>query len=117
MLDFNSVLYQVLGQRIKERRVEQGLSQMEFSDRIPSLGRTSISNIEKGRQYPPLSTIYEICLALDIDIQSILPTYAEIESVINFSPENEKIERYISTQNLDEKTLAQIREVFKKNKK
>lgn len=114
MSGFNSVLYQILGQKIKDRRVEKGLSQIEFSNKIKSIGRTSISNIEKGRQFPPLSTIYEICKVLDIDIQSILPTNAEIESKINFSPENDKIERYITNQNLDEITLAQIKDAFKK---
>lgn len=117
MVDFNSVLYRVLGEKIKERREELGLSQKELSDKILKLGRTSISNIEKGRQYPPLSTIYELCRALDIDIQRILPTYSEVEAEANKSPETEKIEKYFSVLNLDEKTLQQVREAFKKNKK
>lgn len=117
MSDFNSVLYRVLGERIKARREELGLSQKELSEKILTLGRASISNIEKGRQYPPLSTVYEMCRVLDIDVQRILPTYSEIESKVNSSPETEEIEKYIGTLNLDEKTLLQIREAFKKTNK
>lgn len=114
MADFNSVLYRVLGEKIKERREELGLSQQELSDKILKLGRTSISNIEKGRQFPPLSTIYELCRALDIDVQRILPTYSEVEAEANSSPENDKIEKYFNTLNLDQKTMDQLRKALKK---
>ncbi len=42
------------------------MTQAELADRL-SLGRTSITNLEKGRQSPPLSLLPEIAGALGVD--------------------------------------------------
>lgn len=52
MKNFNSILYQILGNRIKTRREELNMNQIELGEKA-NIGRTSISNIEQGRQKPP----------------------------------------------------------------
>ncbi|WP_298117561.1 helix-turn-helix transcriptional regulator [Flavobacterium sp.] len=78
MASFNTILYQIVGERIKKRRESIGLNQNDLSEKI-NIGRSSISNIEKGRQQPTLHTLFEICKVLDMDVQTILPTYAEVQ--------------------------------------
>lgn len=114
MPDFSSALFKILGDRIKKRREESDLSQGELSERI-KLGRTSISNIEAGRQQTPLNILYEICAALDIDVHAILPTYAEIQQQI--TPEEQELDRYIENLEIDPATLDQIRRLIKKRPK
>lgn len=82
MYSFNSVLSLMVGEKIKLRREVFGISQSQLADKI-NIGRSSISNIEKGRQLPPLSLMYHICNQLNVDIQSIMPTYSEIAEKLN----------------------------------
>ncbi len=82
MASFNTILYQIVGERIKKRRESIGLNQNDLSEKI-NIGRSSISNIEKGRQQPPLHTLFEICKVLDMDVQTILPTYAEVQEKVS----------------------------------
>ena len=49
-----------------ELRQERGMTQAELAARL-SLGRTSITNLEKGQQSPPLSMLPEIASALGVD--------------------------------------------------
>jgi transcriptional regulator with XRE-family HTH domain len=116
MSDFNSVLYQILGRKIKERREELKYSQDDLSKKIKSISRTSISNIEKGRQQTPLHVIYLMCNALDIDIQTILPVFSEIEAQIKSKESNlsSEIEKYINAFEADQSVLNEIKAFIKK---
>lgn len=117
MLDFSSALYKILGERIKVRREELGYSQSDIANAITKLKRASISNIEKGKQHPPLDTIYKLCEALKVDVQSILPTYSEVHKIVeNENSKSLKIEKLISTFDIDDSTLEQIKKLIKKNK-
>lgn len=111
MENFNSVLYSIIGERLKHLRLEKGLSQTELSDKIPNIGRTSISNIEKGEQKPPLHIIYLICNQLDVDIHSILPTYSDVMTQVESQSDNE-ILNYINEKNIDEKTKQALQELL-----
>lgn len=119
MSDFNSVLYSIIGQRIKDRREELNYSQQQFSDAISKvyeLKRSSISNIERGRQQPPLHVLYGICRILNIDLQTILPTYSEVSSKVIIEPEP-AIERYMNSIDMDDKIREHINNLIKKSKK
>jgi transcriptional regulator with XRE-family HTH domain len=70
-------LYELIGARLKRRRVERESTQAWLAERVGML-RTSITNIEKGRQKPPLHVIYALCDALDVDPFEILPTLEEV---------------------------------------
>ena len=111
MANFKDVLYETLGEKIRSRRIGLGMNQSELSDRIDNIGRTSISNIEKGKQQPPLHIIYQICSVLDIDIHNILPTYSEIEQKL--TDHSRKIKMLIEDSDIDENTRKLIEDFLK----
>lgn len=112
MSSFSSALYQLLGSRIKKRREELGINQEDLGKKV-DIGRTSISNMEQGRQKPPLSLIYKICHVLDIDVHMVLPTHTEIQEMIKPSNENENLKLYYDKYNLDEDTQREIDDLLK----
>ena len=112
MEDFNKILYRIIGERVSQRRKELGLTQKELSKKTASIGRSSISNIEKGNQQPGLHTLYIICSTLDVDVQRILPTYNEVVSKSN-SKQHEMFKLLEST-DTDELTKNAIKELMSK---
>ncbi len=75
---FERTIYQLIGKKIREARNIKELSQGTLSE-IINLSRASISNIETGRQQPPIHVLFTISTALGVDISYILPTMTEIE--------------------------------------
>ncbi len=71
-------LYRVVGKQLRERREKLKLSQSKIADDVGLL-RTSITNIESGRQKPPLHVLYSICLALKIEVVDVLPKTSDVE--------------------------------------
>lgn len=65
-------IYEQLGQRIRTRREERGLSQAKLGDHV-ELTRTSISNIENGRQHLPLHALYRFADVLGCRPHDLLP--------------------------------------------
>jgi len=65
-------LYRKLGENIRKCRTQRKLSQDELA-KLVGLNRTSMTNIEKGRQHPPLHTLCEIVEHLKVDISELLP--------------------------------------------
>jgi transcriptional regulator with XRE-family HTH domain len=65
-------LYLQLGKRIRAARKDAGLTQAELAASI-SLSRTSVTNIERGRQQILLHTLYDIASTLGIDAADLLP--------------------------------------------
>lgn len=57
---------------LRERRIELGLRQDEVAA-LTGLGRTTISNVEYGRQRVPLHVLYLICAALNLEVARVLP--------------------------------------------
>lgn len=90
MDEFNKYLYLEIGKKLKASRLNKGLNQNQLAEEISGIGRTSISNLEQGKQQPPLHILYQICHTLDMDIQSILPTYREIDLLITENENNLK---------------------------
>ena len=105
------MLYKLLGSRIKRRREELDMNQSLLGEKA-EIGRASISNIEKGRQKPPLSLIYRICHELDIDVHSVLPTYKEIEVTIEAESSKSSLKLYFEKVNLDENLQKEIDSLF-----
>jgi len=73
-------VYEALGRRIRAARLHAGISQDELARRV-RLTRTSITNIERGRQQIQVHTLYTIAKALDARLAMLLP--AAEESVTN----------------------------------
>jgi transcriptional regulator with XRE-family HTH domain len=66
------ILYQDIGQRIKEARESKGLTQQDLADKI-ELTRSSVANIELGRQRIQIHVLYDFAKALDIPPFDLLP--------------------------------------------
>jgi transcriptional regulator with XRE-family HTH domain len=73
-----SKLYKIIGRRLKQRRKELGMTQSELAETIGHL-RTSVANIEAGRQKAPLHVLFTLSNELGIELASIIPTNAEVE--------------------------------------
>jgi transcriptional regulator with XRE-family HTH domain len=72
MIDRNEVC-RGFGKLLKQRRTELKLSQKDFA-RAVGLSRTSITNIERGRQPVSLPSVYAMADALQADVGDLLPT-------------------------------------------
>ena len=68
----NGEFYQRFGQNLRQARRAAGLSQADLAVAI-KLTRTSISNIEKGRQKVSLHTFGEMLHALSVQPSELLP--------------------------------------------
>lgn len=101
-------LYQALGQSIKRIRNSQNLNQDEFAKRI-GLQRTSITNIESGKQNVTFATIYRICESFDIEnILGLLPRVSEVVKRENTSIEQIEISTNKGTEVVGSKTYGAI---------
>ncbi len=77
-----ALLYKKLGQQIRQKREAANLTQAQLAERVGVL-RTSVTNIEAGRQKAPLHLIYEICAVLQVGIKDILPPLNELAETQN----------------------------------
>ena len=84
-------LYEEIGKAIRRERTRQKRSQDELA-RAVHLSRTSITNLESGRQQVPLHTLYEIAFALGRDVQHFLPRAAPKSKTPAYG--NEDIDRW-----------------------
>lgn len=72
-------VYKIVGANIKLKRQAKKVNQAELASRL-NLSRTSLVNIEQGRQHASLVLLFEISKALGCDLHEIIPTS---EDVIN----------------------------------
>lgn len=77
MSEPGGLLYWQIGINIREARIAAGLTQAELAERVPIL-RTSITNIEAGRQRLPLTTLYDIADALKVQAVQLLPRNEDV---------------------------------------
>jgi transcriptional regulator with XRE-family HTH domain len=71
MPDNADELYISIGARIRAAREARGLNQTELGGRL-GLNRTSVSNIEAGRQRPMLHTLIAAAQALGVELSALL---------------------------------------------
>ena len=90
MADFHSALYRIVGDRIRQFRIQLNLTQQDLSTKVAVLSndgvpisRTSISNIEVGRHQPPLHLLSYISQALSTDITDLVPKNDEVMAYLN----------------------------------
>jgi transcriptional regulator with XRE-family HTH domain len=95
----HATLYKAIGQRIRERRVKRGFTQNKLAELL-SLSRTSITNIESGRQKLLIHTLVELAIVLDVDVSELLPeiTISNTRPVHAAMPEgiNETDRRFVT---------------------
>lgn len=83
-----SRLYASLGHRIRALRKQSGLSQDDLASRLGLL-RTSITNIESGRQKLTLASLYKLSAAFNVSFDYLLPPLDEFikqDPVQDFNP-------------------------------
>lgn len=71
-MDAYAALYGAMGHLIRARRKDTDLTQEELAERI-GLTRTSINNIEQGKQRIQIHTLYAIAQALSVSPLTFLP--------------------------------------------
>ncbi len=64
--------YELFGQRVRSARMDQGLNQEALGHRV-GLERSSISNVEKGRQRVQLHMLLAFAAALEVEPMQLLP--------------------------------------------
>lgn len=112
-----ATFYTELGKNIKNYRTKLGYSQDELA-KFLDLTRTSIVNIEKGRQRPPLHTVYDLSVFFDVDITDLLPSRSEQEQsdIRRSVDENLKIaENKFNELAFDHQKLARFFQISSKN--
>ncbi|MCA1671851.1 MAG: helix-turn-helix domain-containing protein, partial [Actinobacteria bacterium] len=65
-------LYEVIGERIRAARVHAGTTQTELGQRV-GLTRSSIANIEAGRQRAMIHTLLQVAQALEVALADVVP--------------------------------------------
>jgi len=65
-------LYRVIGEQIKTKRLSNSLKQENLAAKV-RLTRSSIAQIEAGKQAPSIFLLYQLCTALKISVFDILP--------------------------------------------
>lgn len=79
-------LYREFGRLLRERRKAAHLTQDDLADRV-GLARTSITNIERGRQHVSLHMLYELADAVGAHASELLP---HKDVLLKKNPELEK---------------------------
>ena len=82
-------LYREVGHKIKTRREQCGLTQEALASQV-SLTRTSITNIEKGRQKLLLHTLIDIANALSVPPVTLLPMDDDLDAKLKGLPAQAK---------------------------
>jgi len=64
-------LAKLVGKRIKEARLQKGISLKQFEVLENAIDRHSLSNIESGKKLPSIYTAYRIAKILEIDLSTL----------------------------------------------
>src|SRR5438093_13360933 len=73
----DDALYREVGIRLRQLRESVGMTQADVAIRV-GLERTSVTNIEAGKQKTPLHIIYRVASTLGVDLSKLLPTIEEL---------------------------------------
>lgn len=96
--------YTLIGMKISNQRKALKLSQVEFATRL-GLSRSSIVNIEQGRQHTPSHILWQIANILSCSIADIFPseddnimynTNPNLAKAINNSTQNNEQQKAIN---------------------
>jgi transcriptional regulator with XRE-family HTH domain len=74
----DTILRRLIGELLNRHRRQKGMTQEELASQA-NLQRTSITNIEKGRQMMSLTALYDLAEALDIEPTDLLPTRQNVK--------------------------------------
>lgn len=77
-MSFNEELHREIGFRIQQRRRIQRISQEELAAML-EVSRSSVANIERGRQKLSVQVLWQISQALRSEFSSLLPEPANLD--------------------------------------
>ena len=127
MTDKELAIY--IGTKIKEYRLQRGLTQKELAVLV-DMGGTTIANYEKGFRTPKKNTLFKISSALSVTIDDLFPpihkadtptaspdllTQQITDKVLQLTPDNKKIvlrtsEDLLERQNEEETKINEVSE-------
>jgi DNA-binding XRE family transcriptional regulator len=96
MTDFDEI-YRGVGRKLRQTRENQHLTQDSLAQRL-GISRTSMVNIEAGRQRAPLHLLWQIAELLETKLILLIPSPEEL-----LGPQNQTV--------LDKEMMKQIEEV------
>ena len=74
-------LYTEIGAQVRRARKRQGWSQLDLA-RAVDLTRSSVANLEAGRQRPPVHVALLIAHALDVPVNDLLPSGPDLDRFV-----------------------------------
>ena len=74
-------LYVEIGGRVRRARKRQGWSQIDLAHAV-GLTRSSIANLEAGRQRPPVHITLLIAQTLGVSVDALLPSGPELDKLV-----------------------------------
>lgn len=72
-----NTLYRIIGARIREAREDINISQDKLANKV-GVSRSSVVNIEKGRQRLPLHLMWNIANELKVEPNTLIPSRNDI---------------------------------------
>lgn len=84
-------LYRVFGKRLREVREQKNVPQQELAT-LSGLTRSSIANIESGKQRVLLHQVLQFAEALHVTVGELVPSTGEIPQILTTETKNEKDE-------------------------
>lgn len=72
-------LYKLLGENVRKYRSQLGLTQEQLADKI-ELTRTSVVNIERGKQNTPLHLLLTMAEVFNITLETLIPNKSDYQS-------------------------------------
>jgi len=76
-------VFHLLGWRVKQWRLANGLTQEEFAGRVGSVTQGFISELENGKANPELQTIYAISLAMNSTVAELFAIEGGPEAILS----------------------------------
>jgi transcriptional regulator with XRE-family HTH domain len=89
------LIYQEFGRALATQRRQKGFSQAQFGAKV-GLSRTSITNIERGRQPIQLHQLYFFSSVLSVDVSRLLPKAPSESGCERASNSNERQDHYLA---------------------
>jgi len=108
--DLQTELYSIVGKRISELRKYHNDNQQQLASKV-GLKRSTISNIESGRQQIGLHWMYRICQIYQCEIYVLLPKVEELASKVSLSIDD--FSHIFHKQEVGDRTKKQILELLK----
>lgn len=86
----SEAIYTEIGKRVAAARTAAGMTQLALAEAL-SLSRTSVTNIESGRQKLLVHTLLQLAAILQIDVMELLPRVESNASHWERAPSLEKL--------------------------